>query len=91
MAEKEEKITEKQVKEWIERAVKKFENLSSGKKKVVKKHSSSCGGVWFFGFIGALFYYLQPAVTFGEVILGILKSIVWPAFLVYHLLSFLKI
>jgi hypothetical protein len=47
--------------------------------------------VWFLGFIGAFIYYVQLATGFWLGVLGFLKAIVWPAFLVYHLFEFLKI
>lgn len=40
--------------------------------------------------IGAAVYYIQQADTFGAGVVGILKALVWPAFLVYKLLEFLK-
>ncbi|HVA10667.1 MAG TPA: hypothetical protein VNG32_00675 [Candidatus Dormibacteraeota bacterium] len=50
------------------------------------------GGIWFFGFIGALIYFLHVhSGTFWLVILAVLKAIVWPAFLIYHLLLFLRV
>lgn len=40
------------------------------------------------GFIGALVYYLHThSGTVWLVIVAVLKSIFWPAFLVYHLLQ----
>ncbi|MCK9569234.1 hypothetical protein M0R72_09875 [Candidatus Pacearchaeota archaeon] len=52
--------------------------------------NSACGGsVYFVGFIGAAIYYIQTATSFWGGALGILKAIVWPAFLVYKLLGFL--
>ena len=48
------------------------------------------GAIYGLGFIGALVYYLQHAATFGAGVLGILKAIVWPAFLIYNLLGFLR-
>jgi hypothetical protein len=44
------------------------------------------GAVYALGLIGALVYYIQHAVGFWGVVLAILKGLVWPAFLVYHLL-----
>lgn len=59
---------------------------------VMKKYRGGGGGfAWFLGFIGALVYYLQQADTFWAGVLGILKALVWPAFLVYALLDFLKL
>jgi hypothetical protein len=49
------------------------------------------GGLYGLGFIGAVIYYLQHAATFWAGILGILKALVWPAFLVYHVFTFLKL
>ena len=49
------------------------------------------GGGWFLGFVGALIYFLQHASTFWLGIVGFLKAIVWPAYLVYHLFVFLHI
>jgi len=59
------------------------------------KHMAKAGGasgLWFLGFIGALVYYLHVhSGTFWLVVLAVLKAIVWPAFLVYHLFLFLRI
>jgi hypothetical protein len=41
------------------------------------------GGVYFLGFIGALIFYMQQ----GQGIVGILKAIVWPVFLVMKILG----
>lgn len=41
------------------------------------------------GFVGALVYYLATATTFWIGLLGVLKAIVWPAFLVFELLKYL--
>lgn len=56
---------------------------------IIKKYVNKGGGTgfaYFLGMIGAAVYYLQQAVTFGDGVLGLLKALVWPAFLVYHLL-----
>ncbi len=45
------------------------------------------GAVMFLGFIGALVYYWQQAHGFWEFVLGVLEACVWPALLVYQLLS----
>jgi hypothetical protein len=47
------------------------------------------GAVYGLGLIGALVYYITVAHGFWAVILGILKALVWPAFVVYQLLKFL--
>jgi hypothetical protein len=48
------------------------------------------GAVYGLGLIGAAVYYIQQATSFGEGVLGFLKALVWPAFLVYQLLQFLN-
>lgn len=45
--------------------------------------------MYFLGFIGALVYYIQHAGTFWEGLLGIVKALFWPAFLVYKVLEYL--
>ncbi len=53
-------------------------------------HGGSSSAVYGLGFVGALVYYLQHAATFQEGLIGLGKSIVWPAFLVYKLIEVLK-
>ena len=51
---------------------------------------SGCGGCgYFLGFLGAAIYYIQTATGFWSGVLGVLKALVWPAFLVYELLKFI--
>jgi hypothetical protein len=51
-------------------------------------YSGSCGGgVYGLGFIGAAAYYIQTATGFWAGVVGVLKAIVWPAFLVHKLLG----
>ena len=45
------------------------------------------GGLFFFGMLGSLVYWLQAAHEFGAVITAVLKSLVWPAYVVYKLLE----
>jgi hypothetical protein len=53
--------------------------------KVVKQ--SGAGGAYFLGMIGAAVYYLDISYGFWNSILALLKALVWPAFLIYHLLA----
>jgi hypothetical protein len=46
--------------------------------------------VYGIGMIGAWVYYIGRATTPQEKAIGFLKGLVWPAFLVYELLVFLK-
>ncbi|HZU79622.1 MAG TPA: hypothetical protein VE991_06870 [Acidimicrobiales bacterium] len=46
------------------------------------------GGIWFLGFLGALVYYLHThSGTVWLVLVAFMKAVVWPAFLVYHVLG----
>jgi len=54
----------------------------------------SCGSnqaVYGLGFIGAAAYFIQQAPSFWDGVIGVLKALVWPAFLVYEALKFLKL
>jgi hypothetical protein len=46
--------------------------------------------VYCLGFIGAVFYYIQHATSFGDGLVGLIKAIVWPALVIFKLLGFLK-
>ncbi len=62
------------------------------KKENSKNGMRSCGlagAVYGLGFIGAAVYYISQATGFWIGVIGFLKAIVWPAFLVYELLGFL--
>lgn len=51
-----------------------------------KKASSTApaSAVYGLGFIGAAVYFISVATGFWVGVLGFLKAIVWPAFLVYE-------
>ena len=55
-------------------------------------HRRGGGGnaVYGLGLIGAIVYYVQAADGFWSGVLGILKGLVWPAFVIYDLLKFLS-
>jgi len=49
----------------------------------------SCGGggmVYMLGVVGAAVYYISTAIGFWAGVLGLLKAVVWPSFLIYELL-----
>jgi hypothetical protein len=50
---------------------------------------SGSGAVYGLGLLGAAVYYINTAASFGEGAIGILKALVWPAFMVYDLLKFI--
>lgn len=45
------------------------------------------GGAYFLGMIGAAVYYLHVSYGFWDSIVALLKALVWPAYLVYHVLG----
>ena len=47
----------------------------------------SASAVYGLGFIGAVIYYIGTATGFWMGVVGVLKAIVWPAFLVYEALK----
>lgn len=59
------------------------------KVEVKERHSTSI--IYFMGFIGAAIHYISAAEGFWMGILGFLKALVWPAFLVYHALQYLAL
>lgn len=61
---------------------------------VCKERWCSCGGacgggIYGLGFLGAAIYYISTATGFWMGVLGVLKALVWPAFLVFEALKFL--
>jgi len=53
------------------------------------RHHGASSAVYGLGFIGAAVYFIGQATTFGMGVVGFLKAIVWPAFLVYQAFHFL--
>jgi hypothetical protein len=51
----------------------------------------TAGFAYFVGFIGAAVYFIGQATGFWMGVLGFLKALVWPAFVVYGLLKFFGI
>ncbi len=56
--------------------------------KVNVKVQGASDAVYGIGMIGAWVYYIGRAKNPKEGVIGFLKGIVWPAFLVYDLLKF---
>jgi hypothetical protein len=52
------------------------------------KHAPTAA-VYGLGFIGAAIYYISMATTFWIGVLGFLKAIIWPVFIVYGILNYL--
>jgi len=69
---------------WSERNRLKIKTMKSE-----MQHSAPSGAVYAFGLIGAAIYYISTATGFWMGVLGFLKALVWPVFLVYEALKHL--
>ena len=69
-------------------------------KKIIKSKKEKCDckcgpmpkaecGVYGVGIVGAAVYFIGQSSTFGAGVVGFLKALVWPAFLVHGLFQFL--
>jgi hypothetical protein len=56
-------------------------------KQKINQCNSAGGFLYFLGFIGAAVYYISAATGFWAGVLGFLKAVVWPVFLVYAALK----
>ena len=57
-------------------------------KKSNYNHASNA--VYGLGFIGAAIYYIQMSTGFWTIVIGLIKAIFWPAFVVYEVLRFME-
>lgn len=55
-----------------------------------KRSTPSIGATYFLAFIGAAVFFISQANGFWEGVLGFLKAMVWPAFLIYELFTALS-
>jgi hypothetical protein len=66
------------------------ESTCAPREKVKVVHRGGfAGGVYGLGFIGAAVYFIGHAASFWGGVLGFLKAIVWPAFVIHKLMGFL--
>ena len=70
-----------------------MKTVTQGGKKIMKE-KIQCGAptanvVYGLGFIGAAVYFISHATGFWMGVLGFLKAIIWPAFLVYEAFKYL--
>jgi len=58
-----------------------------------KKHCNThtSNAIYGLGFIGAAIFFISNATGFWMGVLGFLKAIVWPAFLVYEAFKYLAV
>ncbi len=52
-------------------------------------NNASGGVIYGLGFIGAAIYFIGAATSFGLGLLGLLKAIVWPVFMVYEAFKYM--
>jgi hypothetical protein len=55
-----------------------------------KGRSGSSGAFYCMGLIGAAIYFIQHATSFMDGVVGILKAVVWPAFVAYKFFELFK-
>ena len=58
-------------------------------KQKIHENAPASNAIYGLGFIGAAVYYIIAATSFWTGVLGFLKAIVWPAFMVYELFRYL--
>ncbi len=65
---------------------KKVNKLSKkmGKKNFQIKTTKGSNGFYFLGFLGSAIYFISRSTDFWGGVLGFLKAIIWPLFLVYE-------
>jgi hypothetical protein len=67
----------------------KLGGIEMEEKEVKCNNMQGCGGaIYGLGFIGSAYYYISTAIGLWSGVLGFLKAVVWPAFLVFELLKF---
>jgi len=59
--------------------------------KVINKGGGPFGWIFFTAWIGALVYFVGKVDGFWNIVLAFLKSIVWPAYVLHHVLALLKV
>lgn len=60
-------------------------------KKVKVVNQGPIGFIFFAAWVGALVYFVQAANGFGEFLVAVLKSVVWPAFVMHRGLELLEL
>lgn len=51
--------------------------------------NSATSPLYGIGMFGAFVYYMQHATSFQTVVLGVIKAVFWPAFVLYKILELL--
>ena len=61
-------------------------NLKKSKSRVNVEVGKSGSAFYFLGIVGSAIYFISTADGFWDGVLGVLKSLVWPAFLIFEAL-----
>ena len=59
--------------------------------KNISQTSHTSNAVYGLGLVGAAVYYIQMATSFWAGVIGIIKALLWPAFIVYEVLRHLEL
>lgn len=54
------------------------------------QNGGTSSAIYGLGLIGSAIYYISAATGFWMGVVGFLKALVWPAFVVYEILKFLN-
>ncbi|MDP3837240.1 MAG: hypothetical protein Q8Q67_04010 [bacterium] len=57
----------------------------------MNKNNGVGSGIYGLAFIGALIYYIQNATSLLMGVVGFLKALVWPAFLIHKLFEYFQL
>ena len=60
------------------------------KEKLKNCSTSSTSCTYFLGIIGAAIYFISHASCFWIGVLGFLKALIWPVFLVFEIMKYLE-
>ncbi len=80
---------EKKIEQEIEKKLEQKFSCNNYNKNFNRKRFASNDAVYGLGFLGAAIFYISNSTTFWMGLLGFLKAIVWPAFMVYEAFKFL--
>ncbi len=74
----------------VKKAKKKIESWLKKNADCCEETNGSCNGAgYFLAFLGAAIYYVGAATSFGAGVVGFLKAVVWPLFLVLEVLQYI--
>lgn len=58
-------------------------------KEKIKENTCSACGIYFLGLIGAAVYFISYATSFWAGVLGFLKAVIWPVFMVFEAFKYM--